>query len=103
MFMFCNSSSPDQWFNFDQETIDTVTELEGVFTLYDESKEIYNIIGVINIREGLQEKLDMDRDVKYFSYEEDPMYTGKERLLVQVYMKRHGGMPPGADDMNDLF
>jgi len=97
------SMPPEQWLPFDQETIDTVPELEGVFTLYDENKEIYNIIGVINLREGLQEELDMDRDVKYFVYEEDPMYTGKERQLVQVYMKQHGGMPPGADDMDDLF
>jgi formate dehydrogenase beta subunit len=97
------SLPPEQWLLFDQETIDTVTELEGVFTLYYENKEIYNIIGVINLREGLQEELDMDRDAKYFVYEEDPMYTGKERQLVQVYMKQHGGMPPGADDMDDLF
>lgn len=97
------SMPPEQWLLFDQETIDTVPELEGVFTLYDENKEIYNIIGVINLREGLQEELDMDRDAKYFIYEEDPMYTGKERQLVQVYMKQHGGMPPGADDMDDLF
>ncbi|MCP4681223.1 MAG: 4Fe-4S dicluster domain-containing protein [Desulfobacterales bacterium] len=94
---------PEQWLNFDEETIATVPELEGVFTLYDENKEIYNIIGVINLREGLQEEYDMDRDVKYFTYEEDPMYTGKERQLIQVYMKQHGGMPPGADDMDDLF
>lgn len=95
---------PEQWLSFDEETIATVPELEGVYTLYDENKEIYNIIGVINLREGLQEELEMGSDaVKYFVYEEDPMYTGKERQLVQVYMKQHGGMPPGADDMDDLF
>jgi hypothetical protein len=94
---------PEQWLTFDEETIDSVPELEGVYTLYDENKEIYNIVGVINLREGLQEEYDMGRDVKYFTYEEDPMYTGKERQLVQVYMKQHGKMPPGSDDLDDLF
>gem|GEM_PF-542444 len=94
---------PEAWLSFDEETIATVPELEGVYTLYDENKEIYNIIGVINLREGLQGEYDMGGDVKYFTYEEDPMYTGKERQLVQVYMKQHGSMPPGADDLDDLF
>jgi NADPH-dependent glutamate synthase beta subunit-like oxidoreductase/NAD-dependent dihydropyrimidine dehydrogenase PreA subunit len=94
---------PEQWLAFDEETINTVPELEGVYVLYDENKEIYNIVGVINLREGLQEEYGMGRDIKYFIYEEDPMYTGKERQLVQVYMKQHGKMPPGSDDLDDLF
>lgn len=94
---------PEQWLSFDEETIATVPELEGVYVLYDENKEIYNIVGVINLRDGLQGELDMGSDAKYFTYEEDPMYTGKERQLVQVYMKQHGSMPPGADDLDDLF
>jgi len=94
---------PEGWLSFDEETIATVPELEGVYILYDENKEIYNIVGVINLRDGLQEEYDMGRDVKYFTYELDPMYTGKERQLVQVYMKQHGTMPPGADDLDDLF
>jgi hypothetical protein len=95
---------PEKWLSFDEETVNAVPELEGVYTLYDENKEIYNIVGVINLREGLQEELEMGSDaVKYFIYEEDPMYTGKERQLVQVYMKQHGSMPPGADDLDDLF
>jgi hypothetical protein len=94
---------PEQWLTFDEETINAVPELEGVYVLYDENKEIYNIVGVINLREGLQEEYDMGRDIKYFIYEEDPMYTGKERQLVQVYMKQHGKMPPGSDELDDLF
>lgn len=94
---------PEQWLKFDEETIATVPELEGVYILYDENKEIYNIVGVINLREGLTEELEAGRDVKYFIYELDPMYTGKERQLVQQYMKQHGKMPPGADDLDDLF
>jgi NADPH-dependent glutamate synthase beta subunit-like oxidoreductase len=94
---------PEAWLPFDEETIAAVPELEGVYILYDENKEIYNIVGVINLRDGLQEEFDMGNDVKYFTYELDPMYTGKERQLVQVYMKQHGSMPPGADDLDDLF
>ncbi len=57
----------------------------------------------VSLRDGLQDELDMGSDAKYFTYEQDPMYTGKERQLVQVYMKQHGSMPPGADDLDDLF
>jgi NADPH-dependent glutamate synthase beta subunit-like oxidoreductase/NAD-dependent dihydropyrimidine dehydrogenase PreA subunit len=94
---------PEQWLNFDEDTIASVPELEGVYVLYDANKEIYNIVGVINLREGLTEELEAGRDAKYFIYELDPMYTGKERQLVQQYMKQHGKMPPGADDLDDLF
>ena len=94
---------PEQWLAFDEATINTVPELEGVYVLYDENKEIYNIVGVINLREGLMEEYEAGRDVKYFVFELDPMYTGKERQLVQQYMKQHGKMPPGADDLDDLF
>jgi bidirectional [NiFe] hydrogenase diaphorase subunit len=94
---------PEQWLKFDEATIATVPELEGVYVLYDENKEIYNIVGVIDLRAGLTEELEAGRDVKYFIYELDPMYTGKERQLVQQYMKQHGKMPPGADDLDDLF
>ncbi len=94
---------PESWLTFDEETIAAVPEQEGVYVLYDENKEIYNIVGVINLREGLQDEFDMGRDVKYFTYELDPMYTGKERQLVQQYMKQHGKMPPGSDDLDDLF
>jgi len=39
----------------------------------------------------------------YFYYEEDPMYTSRERQLIQQYIKKHGGMPPGHDEFDDLF
>ena len=94
---------PEQWLTFDKEAINAVPELEGVYVLYGEQKEIYNIVGVMNLREGLQEEYKMGKDVKYFTYEEDPMYTAKERQLVQQYMKQHGKMPPGNNDLDDLF
>lgn len=94
---------PEQWLTFDEKTINTVPELEGVYVLYNKQKEIHNIAGVINLREGLNEENAVGRDIKYFTYEEDPMYTARERQLVQQYMQEHGKMPPGSDDLDDLF
>ncbi|MEF9427388.1 MAG: FAD-dependent oxidoreductase [Candidatus Mariimomonas ferrooxydans] len=94
---------PEQWLPFDQETINTVPELEGVYILYDEGGEIFNIVGIIDLRKGLQQEYEKGRNVKYFTYEENPLYTTKESELVQQYMSNHGKMPPGSDDLDDLF
>ena len=41
-------------------------------------------------------------------YEEDKMYSKRESELIQVYLQKHGQMPPGdgaggGDDLDDLF
>jgi hypothetical protein len=94
---------PERWFALSDEGIQDVPETEGVYVLYDEQKEIYKISGVENIRQALLEECESGSAAKYFSYEEDPMFTGKERQLVQQYMKKTGSMPPGHDELDDLF
>lgn len=94
---------PERWFALTEEAVQDIPEKEGVYVLYDEEKEIYKISGVENIREALLEECDMGSPAKYFVYEEDPMFTAKERQLVQQYMKKAGSMPPGHDELDDLF
>ena len=94
---------PERWLVFSEEIIQDLPETEGVYVLYDEQKEIYQITGVENIRQELMEEYEKGTVPKYFSYEEDQMFTGKERQLIQQYMKKHGKMPTGNDELDDLF
>lgn len=71
--------------------------------LYGEKKEIYKIIGVENIHQALLEEYQNGSTARYFYYEEDPMFTSRERQLIQQYMKKYGKMPPGNDELEDLF
>ncbi|MFH1123779.1 MAG: FAD-dependent oxidoreductase, partial [Pseudomonadota bacterium] len=94
---------PERLQAFSEENIKEVKELEGVYILYDENKEIYKICGVENLREAVLEELENSTAARYFDVEEDPMFTGRERQLTQQYMKQTGKMPPGNSELDDLF
>lgn len=94
---------PEHWLPLEEKMIRTLPETEGVYVLFDGQKEVYQISGVENIRKSLVEELGRKGKAQYFSYEEDPMFTSKERQLIQQYMKKHGKMPPGNDELDDLF
>jgi len=85
------------------EAVARVPEVEGVYRLYDESREIVAIKGVPNLQEGLREALS-NPSGKFFDYEEDPMYTQRESELLQQYLQQHGKLPgAGMDELEDLF
>lgn len=94
---------PERIKSFTSEEVEMVPKCEGVYILYTEDKEIYKICGAENLHDALIEELDFAENVRYFDYEEDPMYTSKERQLMQQYMKDKGKMPPGNDELDDLF
>jgi NADPH-dependent glutamate synthase beta subunit-like oxidoreductase len=94
---------PEQWLILSEENIQGLPEEEGVYLLYDEQKEVYKICGVENIREALFEENKAESVARYFDYEEDLMFTTKERQLIQQYVKKNGVMPPGNDEMDDLY
>jgi len=94
---------PELWLPLEEINIQSLPEAEGVYVLFDEKKEVLQISGVENIRKALVEELGREGGARFFSFEEDPMFTSKERQLIQQYMKRHGRMPPGNDELNDLF
>jgi formate dehydrogenase beta subunit len=77
----------------------------GVYQLLDESKVVYAIKGVSDIRRALSEVAETSTKAKYFVFEEDPMYSKRESELIQQYLQQHGCMPPGEgdDDLDDLF
>ena len=94
---------PELWLILDEKNIMDLPETEGVYVLYDEKKEISQISGVENIRREIMAEYEKGGMARFFSYEEDEMFTTKERQLIQQYMKKHGKMPPGNDEMDDLF
>ena len=94
---------PVEIINFLIENIKLVPDEAGVFTLFDKNKKIIEIKGTSNLRKTLEEKLDSNGKIKFFKYEEDPMYSKRESELLQQYIKKHGGMPSGGDELDDLF
>ena len=75
---------------------------EGVLQIYGVDREPLQITGTANLREELQGLLSNDR-ASYFTYQVDPYYTKLESELLQAHLQKHGAMPPGLDDMDDLF
>lgn len=92
-----------EWRRLNEESVSEVPECEGVYSLFNEAKELVQISGTENLREALADELSKDNGAEYFEYEEDKMFTMRERQLIQRYMKQHGGMPPGNDEMDELF
>jgi NADPH-dependent glutamate synthase beta subunit-like oxidoreductase/ferredoxin len=96
-------SPPVKIINFIMENIKLIPDGAGVFTLFDKKKNIIEIKGTSNLRKTLEEKLDSNDKIKYFKYEEDQMYSKRESELLQQYIKKHGEMPSGGDELDDLF
>ncbi|MDY7038317.1 MAG: FAD-dependent oxidoreductase, partial [Thermodesulfobacteriota bacterium] len=76
---------PEPWLVLDEKNIMDLPETEGVYVLYDEKKEIYQVSGVENIRLEIMEEYEKGGMARFFSYEEDEMFTSKERQIIQQY------------------
>lgn len=94
---------PERWLDFTPEFVSKVPESEGAFQLLDEKKEVIYIAGTPNLRKALEEQLASRPEAKYFTYEEDPMYTKRESELIQQFLQKHGHLPPGNEEVEDLF
>ena len=84
---------PEKWLRFDSQSIATVPEVEGVFQLLDQYKQVIFIKGTINLRKELMEQSAANQKAKYFLFEEAKMFTMRENEILQQYMKKHGKMP----------
>ncbi len=94
---------PEKWLELIPEVLSQVPETEGAFQLLDEEKDIIYIAGTQNLRQTLEEQSKSKPEAKYFSYEEDPMYTKRESELIQQFLQRHGRLPAENEDVDDLF
>ncbi|MEW6026045.1 MAG: FAD-dependent oxidoreductase [Planctomycetota bacterium] len=87
---------------FTEEHIRQTPDKEGVYILLNENKETILIKGAINIQESLLEQINNSK-ARFFHYETDPMYTKKESELIQAYLAKHGKLPSGGDELDDLY
>lgn len=94
---------PIDMFPFTAEKVSVVPEKAGVYTLFDEDKNVLEIKGTADMRKMLEEKLKANDTVRFFKFEEDPMYSKRESELLQQYIQQHGEMPGGGDELDDLF
>jgi NADPH-dependent glutamate synthase beta subunit-like oxidoreductase/ferredoxin len=94
---------PEDILPFISENISIVPEKAGVYILYNEDKNIKEIKGVSNLHQILKEKLTKNQGIKFFKFEEYPMYSKRESELLQQYIQQHGQMPGGSDNLDDLF
>lgn len=88
--------------DFTESSISNLPKKEGVYILLNENKETLVIKGALNLQQALLEQLNNSK-AKYFRYEIDPMYTKKESELIQQYLQKHGKLPAGGDELDDLF
>ncbi len=91
------------WFELIPDSIAALPESEGVYQFFDEKENIICIKGAMNLRNEIEEQMKADKNARFFTYEEDPMYTKRESELLQQFIAEHGEMPKGNQDLDDLF
>lgn len=94
---------PERWTALTVANVLDVPEVEGVYVLYDGEKTIYQIAGTENLRSSLLEALEDKGENYFFTFEIDPMFTSRERQLIQKYLTTFGKLPPGSAEDDDLF
>jgi hypothetical protein len=57
----------------------------------------------MDLRNELSGRLELGENASFFSFEEEPMYSKRESQLLQQYAARHGEMPEGNRELDDLF
>lgn len=94
---------PEPWLALNAEAVARAPQHEGVYQLLDERKNVLRIAGTPNLKKALEEQLHTNQKAKYFSYEENPMYTQRESELLQEFLQKHGRLPEGNDELSELF
>ncbi len=51
----------------------------------------------------LDSELTAKQDAKFFTFEENRMYTKRESELIQQFLQKKGSMPKYNDELDDLF
>jgi ferredoxin len=93
-----------EWFEFTLENLQEVPAGEGVYQLFDLRGELLLVAGTENLRASLLECRGKWEDkAAHFTFEMDSMFTSRERQIIQEYVKQHGRLPPGNDEMDDIF
>jgi len=94
---------PEKWLKFNEENLEKVPPIEGVYQLLDEKRMVISIKGTPNLRQELEQQLGTNQKARYFIYEENPLYTKRESELIQQFLQKYGHLPEGGDELEDLF
>ncbi len=99
-----NPAPPEPLLALTAENVAAVPATAGAYQLLDETRTVYAIKGVADLRAALTGLLDSPK-ARWFLHDEDPMFSRLESELIQEYLRKHGRMPPGEgdDDLDDLF
>lgn len=93
----------EQLIEYTRSNLAQVPEAGGVYQLLDVQQNVIYIKGAINLRKELAEQLAMNKQARYFVYEENPLYSAREMELLQQYLAHHGEMPEVNREIDDLF
>lgn len=94
---------PESKLPMDADTITAeVPDEGGVYMLYDEDGDVFEINGVADLRAELVDEVDRS-DAVEFEFELDESFTQRETELIEGFVSEHGHMPGAGGDMDDLF
>ncbi len=93
----------ERWLPFEPAQVAQVPEVEGVYQLFDDAREVIRIAGTIHLRRALEQELRENSRARFFVYEVEPMYTRRESELIQQYVQEHGRLPGAEDELDELF
>jgi len=93
----------EQLIEYTRANLAQVPEAGGVYQLLDGQQNVIYIKGAINLRKELADQLAMNKQARYFVYEENPMYSERETEILQQYLSLHGEMPSGNQELDGLF
>ena len=84
--------------------MDGVPDTAGVFQLLGEDRVATKIQGTPDLRQALGQELagGCERS-RISSSKKIVMYTQRESELIQQFLARHGHMPEGDGDLDDLY
>jgi formate dehydrogenase beta subunit len=94
---------PEIYLEVSDENINSIPEINGVYLLFDEKKEIIFIRGTDNIRRDLEEKLKSVEKARFFRFEDHDMYSIRENEMLGIFLKKHGGLPEVNNEISDLY
>ncbi len=94
---------PKIYLEFTSDKIYSIAEKEGVFQLLDRNQKVILISGTPNLRQSLHAELKNRKNVHYFIFEENQMYTQRETELLQQFLQRNGKLPQANEEIDDLY
>lgn len=83
--------------------VEAVDAVEGVYQLLNAQREVFRIVGTMNLRRDLEAELATNQQACFFIWEADPMYTKRESELIQQFLQRYGHMPGMGGELDDLY